>query len=198
MLFSLRSIILFSSVIAASVLVCGPVTVVPDRPAAPVVTPGAVLTPEPEDCDAPAVLVPGGGEASFVAFPAPLGSLPELFNPPTFAGPDGTPLTAAVPAPAEPAFGDPAALPVPAEGPLAAPLVLPPLAPPALCASETVGDVRIAIAASTAVKDVLFISNLLFAPNCRAQTLFLAGTNSIDDHWTRIRRDGGVDDACAN
>jgi hypothetical protein len=191
MLFSLRSIVLFSSAIVASVLVCGP--------AAPVVTPGAVLTPEPEDCAVPALLVPGdGGEASLLEFPAPLGSLPELFSPPTLAGPDGTPLTPAVPAPAEPAFGEPAALPVPAEGPLAAPPVLPPLAPPALCANETVGDVSIAIAANMAVKDVLFISNLLFAANHRAKPLFPPGTNSIDDHWTSGRRNAGDDDACAN
>jgi hypothetical protein len=147
MLFSLRSTVLFSSAIAASVLVC--------EPAAPVVTPGAVLTPEPEDCAVPALLVPGdGGEASLAEFPAPLGSLPELFNPPTFAGPDGTPLTPAVPAPAEPAFGDPAALPVPAEGALAA--------PPALCANEMTGATRIAITVIAAVTDVFFIANLPF------------------------------------
>src|SRR5260221_146725 len=96
MLFSLRSIVLFSSLIAASVFVCG---------ADPVVMPGAVFVPE--DCAVPAVLVPGGG-------------------------------------------GEPTALPGPAEAPLAA--------LPALCANETTGDARIAIAVIAA--DALFIANL--------------------------------------
>lgn len=137
MLFTLRSMFLFSSAIAASVFlsvsVCGPVTVEPAAldAAAPVVMPGWLLTPPPrlpDDCAVPEVLVPGaGGVASLEALPTPDGSLPELFKPPTLAGPDGTPLTPAVPAPAEPAFGEPTALLLPAEGPLAAP---PALAPP--------------------------------------------------------------------
>ena len=58
MLFSLRSIVLFSALIAASVLVCGVAAVpVPSDPAAPVVTPGAVFAPD--DCAVPALLVPG-------------------------------------------------------------------------------------------------------------------------------------------
>jgi hypothetical protein len=49
MLFNLRSIVLFSSAIAASVFaVLVAIVPVPGAPAAPVVTPGAVLTPEPE------------------------------------------------------------------------------------------------------------------------------------------------------
>jgi hypothetical protein len=57
MLFSLRSIVLFSSLIAASVLVCGADAVpVPSEPADPVVTPGAVFAPD--DCAVPALLVP--------------------------------------------------------------------------------------------------------------------------------------------
>ena len=53
--------------------------------------------------------------------------------PPGFAGPLGTPLTAAEPAPVEPALGVPTALEDPAVGPLAAPAAEPPAlpAPPA-------------------------------------------------------------------
>jgi len=116
MLFSLRSTALFSALIAASLLV--------ERsfdPAEPVVA------DDPDELAVPALLVPGGGEAVLAEAPAPLGSLPELLRPPTLAGPDGTPLMPAVPAPGEPAFGEPTALPVPAEGLLAAP---PALLPP--------------------------------------------------------------------
>jgi len=89
-----------------------------------------VVADDPDELAVPALLVPGGGAAIFAALPAPLGSLPELLRPPALAGPDGTPLTPAVPAPGEPAFGEPTALPVPVEGPLAAlPAPLPP-APP--------------------------------------------------------------------
>src|SRR5258707_4602420 len=56
----------------------------------------------------------GGGGATLAALPMPLGSLTELLTPPTLPGPDGMPLTPVVPAPAEPAFGVPAALPDPA------------------------------------------------------------------------------------
>ena len=86
------------------------------------------LEPEPEELAVPNALVPGA-VGLLTELPAPLGSLPELFKPPTLAGPEGTPLTAAVPAPAEPAFGDPTAL-LPAEGPLAAPPADPPPEPP--------------------------------------------------------------------
>src|SRR5438132_1974090 len=114
--FSLRSIVLFSASIAASVL----------RPAEPVVTPGCAFGPPPDDCAVPALLVPGaGGEESFAELPAPLGSLAELFRPPALAGPDGMPLIADVPAPAEPALGDPTALLVPPVAPLAAPALAP-------------------------------------------------------------------------
>ena len=70
-------------------------TVVPDPGdlAEPVVTPLPVLTPDPDDCAVPALLVPGAvGDARLVAFAAPLGSSPALFNPPGAAGPGGTPL----------------------------------------------------------------------------------------------------------
>jgi len=64
--------------------------------AEPVVTPA----PGPDELAVPALLMPGGGgAASLDALPAPLGSLPELFSPPAFAGPDGTPLTPDVPRP---------------------------------------------------------------------------------------------------
>jgi hypothetical protein len=142
-LFSLRSIVLFSSAIAESGFVCGPVASVapPDADRAePVVTPAPLFAaaPEPDDWAVPALLVPGA-VGSLAALPAPLGSLTELFGPPGLAGPGGTPLTAAVPAPAEPALGA--------------------AAPPLLCANETAGSVRIAIAASAAVTDVLVTGN---------------------------------------
>jgi hypothetical protein len=142
----LRSIALSSASIAASSLVFDL--------AEPVVTPA----PGPDELAVPALLMPGGGgAASLDALPAPLGSLPELFSPPAFAGPDGTPLTPDVPAPADPALGEPTALPLPAEGPLAAPAAPPPLAPPALCAWTIMGKVKIAIAVIAAVTDVLVI-----------------------------------------
>ena len=111
-----------------------PFAVPPARFAAPLlddahttpVLPLVLFPVDPEVCAAPDVFavpkafVPGV-LGVFAELPAPLGSLPELLRPPTFAGPLGTPLTPAVPAPADPAFGDPTALPVPAEGPLAAP-----------------------------------------------------------------------------
>jgi hypothetical protein len=110
-------------------------------PAVPVVldplAPPAPVPGDPDGFAVPKVLVPGA-VGTFAEFPAPLGSLPELLSPPAFAGPLGTPLTPAVPAPGAPAFGDPAALPVPAVGPLAAPPAdvppveaPPPEAPPA-------------------------------------------------------------------
>jgi hypothetical protein len=132
MLFSLRSIALSSALIAASLLADG--SVAEALPAAgraePVVTEEPTVAAGPDELAVPALLVPGGGgDATLAELPAPLGSLPELLSPPALAGPDGTPLTPAVPAPAEPALGEPTALPVPAEGPLAAP---PALAPPPL------------------------------------------------------------------
>jgi hypothetical protein len=92
---------------------------------------GAPPVPEvdPEEFAVPAELVPGVVDARD-ALPAPLGSLPELLRPAALAGPLGTPLTAAVPAPADPALGDPAALPEPADDPLAAPPAAPPPADP--------------------------------------------------------------------
>jgi hypothetical protein len=164
MLFSLRLMAWSSELIAASVLVVdGPVAAVPPRadPADPVVTPAAEFNAEPVEFAVPALLVPGG-ETTFDELPAPLGSLPELLGPPALAGPDGTPLTPAVPAPAEPALGEPAALPEPADGPLAAPPALPPPAlppppPPPLCANEPTGPTRIAIATIDAAADMLAI-----------------------------------------
>jgi hypothetical protein len=175
--------------------------------------PGWLLTPPPrlpDDCAVPEVLVPGaGGVASLEALPTPDGSLPELFKPPTLAGPDGTPLTPAVPAPAEPAFGEPTALLLPAEGPLAAPPALappalappplpPPPPPPPLCASEITDDVRIAIAAIAAVKDALAIGNLLFQETALAQPCSRAEPFVPVLIGEIIRREAGVDDACAN
>jgi hypothetical protein len=95
--------------------------------------------------------MPGSLEA-FAAFPAPLGSLPELLRPAAFAGPV-TPLIADVPAPAEPALGeapgdDPEAPPAdapPAEAPPdEEPPPEPPPPPPPLCAKTDKGDSRTA------------------------------------------------------
>jgi hypothetical protein len=74
------------------------------------------------------VVVPGLKDG---ALPLPLGSLPALFWPAALAGPGGTPLVPSVPAPAEPALGEPAALPVPDDAP---PPALPPPLPPPLWA----------------------------------------------------------------
>ena len=117
MLFNLRSIALFSCSIAASPLVCGSVASEPPTPARLPAEP-VVMEDGPDELAVPALLVPGGGgDANLAELPAPLESLPELLSPPALAGPDGTPLTPAVPAPAEPALGEPTALPLPAEGP---------------------------------------------------------------------------------
>jgi hypothetical protein len=135
MLLILRSTVLSSASVVTSPLAFGPVAAVPPGadPAEPVVMDDPVEADDPEEFAVPELLVPGGGGwATFTELPAPLGSLPELLRPPTLAGPEGTPLTPAVPAPAEPALGEPAALPVLADGPLAAPPALPPPpAPPA-------------------------------------------------------------------
>src|ERR1700712_5410380 len=138
MLLILRSTAFSSASTAASPFAFGPVTAVPpgaELAEPDVLDPAVVAEPdelaEPDEFAVPALLVPGaGGDAIFAEFPAPLGSLPELLSPPIFAGPDGTPLPPAVPAPAEPAFGEPAAPTEPADGPLAAPPALGPPPPP--------------------------------------------------------------------
>ncbi len=86
MLFSLLSIVLFSALIAASVLVFGVDAVpVPSDPAEPVVTPGAVLAPD--DCAVPALLVPGAVAAPDALAAPPLlcarGKPGEISNAPT-------------------------------------------------------------------------------------------------------------------
>jgi hypothetical protein len=200
MLLILRSTSLFSSLIAASPLRCGPVTVAPDAGdlAEPVVTPLPVLTPEPDDCAVPAALVPGVvGDARLDAFPAPLGSSPALFNPPGAAGPGGTQVTLCEPAPAEPALGEPAALPL---------LLLadePPADPPVLCANEMAGDIRIVIAATAAAAEANFIGNLLFGATTGPRRLFLPERfpiQIIHSHpldarrWPRLRKLIAFDD----
>jgi hypothetical protein len=135
MLLIFLSTALSSAAIAASPDVAGPVTSTPPGLARPtvVVEPAdalpvvLALAGAPEELAVPRELVPGA-VGSFAEFPAPLGSFRELLRPPALAGPFGTPLIAAVPAPAEPALGVPAGDPVPADGPLAAP---PPADPPA-------------------------------------------------------------------
>jgi hypothetical protein len=162
MLFSLRSIALFSCSIAASPLVCGSVASVPPTPARLPAEP-VVVEDDPDELAVPALLVPGGGgDATLAELPAPLGSLPELLSPPALAGPDGTPLTPAVPAPAEPALGEPTALPLPAEGPLAVPPVLAPPLVPLLCASELAEPARSAITITDVATDILAIGESPF------------------------------------
>ena len=164
----------------------------------PVVTPLPVLTPLPDDWAVPAVLVPGaGGDASLEEFAAPLGSSAELFNPPGLAGPDGTPVTPCVPAPAEPALGEPAAL------PLLLPVDDPPADPPVLCATEMTGNIRIAIAVTMAVAEAIFIGNLLFGATTAPRPLFLPERFPRQDHsftsarrpeWSRLRKLIAFDD----
>jgi hypothetical protein len=62
------------------------------------VAPPVLPVAEPDDpVDPPEVAVPNvfvpGDVGTFADLPAPLGSLAELFGPPTLAGPLGTPLT---------------------------------------------------------------------------------------------------------
>jgi hypothetical protein len=122
-------------------------------------------------------------------FPAPLGSSLELFKPPTLAGPDGTPLNPDVPAPAEPAFGEPAAVLLPVEGPLAAPPALAPpappplLAPPPLWASDMTGKARITAAVTTILVNIIVIGDLLFCGNGSAASWFLSGTIRAAGDW---------------
>jgi len=159
MLLILRSTSLFSSLIAASPLRCGPVISAPDLAdlPEPVVTPLPVLTPAPDDCAVPELLVPGAdGDACLEEFPAPLGSSPALLSPPGAAGPEGTPLMLCEPAPAEPALGEPAAL------PLLLPADEPPADPPELWAREVTGITNSAMAVMAAAADAGFIGNLLF------------------------------------
>ena len=166
----LQMLLIFASTLGSSALISaspgfdGPGVTVPSiRPpvppwdlllAIPVVVDPLASPPtpppgEPDEFAVPRVLVPRAVGA-FPELPAPLGSLPELLSPPTLAGPDGTPLTPWVPAPADPARGDPTALPDPTDGPLAAPLPVeppadappadpPPPPPPLLCPKVETG-----------------------------------------------------------
>jgi hypothetical protein len=138
MLFSLWSMVLFSASTAASPLVDGPVG---DVPALPVVTPAPEFSAGPDELAVPVLLVPDGGAVIFAVLPTPLGSFTELLRPPALAGPGGTPLTPEVPAPAEPALGDPPAL------------------APVVCAIEPAAPARIAIATIDAVTDNRFIED---------------------------------------
>jgi hypothetical protein len=130
MLLTLRSMTRFSAAIAASVsFALAPVTVDLAEPE-PVVIPGCEFADDPDDCAVPALLVPGKGDTSLEEPPVPLVSLSELLRSPALPGPDGTPLTPADPAAADPALGLPMALGLPAEAPLlAAPALAPPLPP---------------------------------------------------------------------
>jgi hypothetical protein len=156
-----------SALITLSPGMCGPWVTVPSMrpptappaglPAVPTVPrgPSPPLAPDgdPDEFAVPAPFMPGVLLSVLVPLPAPLGSFPELFSPPTFPGPV-TPLTAAVPAPAEPALGaapvpvlpvpveaapapPPAAAPPPDDAPPADPPPPPP-PPPAACAAENI------------------------------------------------------------
>ena len=172
MLFIFASTLEFSAFMSTSPGIEGPGVTVPSirLPPIPVVDPPTALG-DPVELAVPNVLVPGG-VGTFCALPAPLGSFAELLRPPAFAGPLGTPLTAAMPAPGAPALGVPTALPLPVLGPLAAPVVEvpPPEVPPAdppplLCASATVPVSDKAVAAANAIT-VLF----MWYPSLREET----------------------------
>ena len=174
MLFTFASTLAFSDLIAASPGISGPGFVTPStrpptrapvRPVANPLEPAAPTVPRlpvladpaeveptagaPDELAVPTALVPGA-VGTLLAFPAPLGSFTELFNPPALAGPLGTPLMPEVPAPADPAFGVPTGLADPAVGPLAAPVAeappdapppAPPELPPPLCAWAATGPI---------------------------------------------------------
>jgi len=136
----------FSASITAS-LPCSFVVVAPFAPGMRVPFDRSVPPPPMPDASAvPAEFVPGElpfglvagaglarpvvvPESNRGALPLPLGSFPALFWPAALAGPGGTPLVPSVPAPAEPALGEPTALPVPDDAPPPA-LPPPPLPPP--------------------------------------------------------------------
>src|SRR3954468_2487348 len=142
MLFTLASTFAFSELIAASPGTSGPGLVTPSirppvrladpfaAPTVPLRAPAEPAAADPDELAVPAALVPGA-VGTFAALPTPLGSFTELFSPPALAGPLGTPLIPAVPAPADPPLGAPAGLVDPAVGPLAAPADPAPVAPPA-------------------------------------------------------------------
>jgi hypothetical protein len=187
MLFIFASTLESSAFISTSPGIEGPGVTVPSirLPPIPVVDPPTALG-DPVALAVPNVLVPGG-VGTFWALPAPLGSFAELLRPPALAGPLGTPLTAAVPAPGAPALGVPTALPLPMLGPLAAPVVdvPPPEVPPAdppplLCASASVPVSDKAVAVANAITVVLMWypslregtttrDNLSFQKNCSEQ-----------------------------
>lgn len=179
MLLILRSTARFCASTAAFPVLDGLVVEVPPTRRADELPETAPVVTEPVEFAVPALLVPGG-DTVFEALPAPLGSLSELLRPPTLAGPEGTPLTPAVPAPAAPALGEPTALLLPAVGPLAAPAPPVPLAPPApppvLCANELSGDTASRIAAIAAGLEIALIENLPFDSNDKARMLFPRGT----------------------
>jgi hypothetical protein len=189
MLLILRSTARSCASTAASPVRDGPVTDVPPTGRADELPETAPVVTEPVEFAVPALLVPGG-EAVFEALPAPLGSLSELLRPPALAGPEGTPLTLAVPAPAAPALGEPTALLLPAVGPLAAPAPPVPLAPPPVplapppvpCANELSGDSVSRIAAIAAGLEIAVIENLRFDSNDKTSMLFRHGTNFAGGH----------------
>jgi hypothetical protein len=176
MLFIFASTLAFSFLISTSPGIDGPCVTVPSmRPrrvgAVPVVIELLAPAVEPVEFAVPNRLVPGAS-GTLAEFPAPLGSLSELFSPPALAGPDGTPLMPAVPAPAEPAFGDPTALPVPAVAPLAAPPAdAPPAAPPPLllCANAAIGKIT-AAAIRSLTQEWFDMSRILILPAGRRRS----------------------------
>src|SRR4051794_29966384 len=179
MLLILRSTARSCASTAASPVLNGPVTEVPPTGRVDDVPEARPVVTEPVEFEVPALLVPGGVTV-FEGLPAPLGSFSELLKPPTLPGPDGTPLTPAVPAPAAPALGEPTALLLPAVAPLAAPAPPVPLAPPApppvLCANEFSGESASRSVAIAAGLEIVVIENLPFDSNDTASMPFRRGT----------------------
>src|SRR3954469_18351675 len=101
MLLILRSTARSCASTAASPVLDGPVTPMPPTGRVEALPEARPVVIEPVEFAVPALLVPGGVTV-FEALPTPLGSFSALLRPPTMAGPDGTPLMPAVPAPAAP------------------------------------------------------------------------------------------------
>ena len=147
--------------------------------AIPVVFPFVAAPGDPVEFAVPKLLVPGA-VGTLAELPAPLGSSTELLIPPALAGPDGTPFTPCVPAPADPAVGDPIALPIPTDGPVAAPVepvpaeappAEPPPAPPPPLWAIAVTGINSATANNNVAVKCLCIISLLFGNNARPRKL---------------------------
>ena len=146
---------------------------------------------DPDELAVPAELVPGILEA-FAAFPAPLGSLPELLRPLALPGPV-TPLIAAVPAPAEPALGEallaaPEARPADDAPPAEAPPdeEPPPDPPPPLCARADTGASR------AVVRMILHKATMTWAHSLFMPTRCLTRRSEEREHKHNCRLNNGA------